>query len=251
LPVDNAGATEFTPHRAVYEMSLNSGSGRGEVGDVAGLMEFEWTDACDGWAISYRTVMSIVYQNGSEVEIGWNISSWESKDGRRYRFFVKRLQGGEVTEEFRGEAELETSGGSGQAEYTLPETSTVKLPDGTLFPTAHSLRLLERMAEGDRFFWATLFDGSDASGLYGVNAVVTAQTKPESAAKAPWPLLADTRSSDVQLAFFRPGDESSLPESEQRLRLYDNGVVSEFILDYGDFSVIGKLKELKKLTPSC
>ena len=39
------------------------------------------------------------------------------------------------------------------------------------------------------------------------------------------------------------------PEHEQRLRIHDNGVVEELILDYGDFSVIAKLREIAGLTP--
>lgn len=248
--VKPAGAAEVIPHHAVYELSLKSG-GHGEISDVAGTIEFDWEDACDGWAVSYRMDMLFLYQGGNAMEFGMNVASWESKDGRRYRFFVKRLEGDQVTEEFRGEAELNESGGSGKAEYSLPEVKTVELPDGTLFPTAHSLRVLDIVAQGERFFWATFFDGSDGEGVLGVNAVVTERKDGDAAAGKAWPLLAGAAVSNVQLAFFRSSDESALPESEQRLMMFDNGITSELVFDYGDFSVAGKLKELKRLKPSC
>ena len=78
--------------------------------------------------------MTFVYQTGNEMQFGMNVASWESKDGRRYRFFVKRLEGDQVTEEYRGEAELSAPGGPGRAKYTLPEEKTLDLPAGTLFP---------------------------------------------------------------------------------------------------------------------
>jgi hypothetical protein len=248
--VKPASAAEVIPHHAVYELSLKS-AGHSEVSDVTGSIEFEWEDACDGWAVSYRMVMIFVYQGGNEVEFGMNVASWESKDGSRYRFFVKRLEGDQVTEEFRGEAELKAPNGPGKAEYTLPEKKTVELPAGTLFPTAHSLRVLDIVAQGEQFFWATFFDGSDGDGVLGVNAIVTDRKAADAAIGKAWPLLAGAASSNVQLAFFRSSDESTLPESEQQLLMFDNGVTSDLVFDYGDFSVAGKLRELKRLKPSC
>jgi hypothetical protein len=245
-----AAAVDVVPHHAVYELSLKSG-GHGDVSDVTGTIVFDWEDACDGWAVSYRMNMNFLYQTGTEIEFGANIASWESKDGRRYRFFVKRLQGEQVTEEFRGDAELSAAGGPGQARYSLPEEKTIDLPAGTLFPTAHSMRVLEMMAHGDRFFWTNFFDGSDGNGVLGVNAIVTDRKNSDSAAGKAWPLLAGTANNNVRMAFFKPTDESELPESEQELLMFDNGITSELIFDYGEFSVLGKLKELKPLKPSC
>lgn len=248
--VKPAGAAEVIPHHAVYELSLKS-AGHSEVSDVTGVIEFDWEDACDGWAVSYRMSMIFVYQGGNEMDFGLNVASWESKDGNRYRFFVKRLEGDQVTEEFRGEAELSAPGGPGKAEYTLPEKKSVDLPAGTLFPTAHSLRVLDIVAQGQTFLWATFFDGSDGEGALGVNAVVTDRKNADAAIGKSWPLLAGAAFSNVQLAFFRSSDESSLPESEQQLLMFDNGITSELVFDYGDFSVAGKLKQLTKLKPSC
>jgi EipB-like len=248
--VKPAGAVEVIPHHAVYELSLKSG-GHSEVSDVTGTIEYEWEDACDGWAVSYRMDMTFVYQQGNEMEFGMNVASWESKDGLRYRFFVKRLEGDQVTDEFRGEAELDAAGGPGKARYTLPEEKTVDLPEGTLFPTAHSLRILDIVAEGQKLFWSNFFDGSDGKGVLGVNTVVTERKNSDAGIGKAWPLLAGTGYSNVQLAFFPSSDETALPESEQQLLMFDNGITSELVFDYGTFSVAGKLKELKRLKPSC
>jgi hypothetical protein len=248
--VKPAAAADVIPHHAVYELSLKSGA-HSEVSDVSGTIVFDWEDACDGWAVSYRMDMTFLYQTGTEIAFGMNVASWESKDGKRYRFFVKRLQGDQVTDEYRGDAELSAPGGPGIAHYSLPEEKTLELPAGTLFPTAHSLRVLEMMAHGDKFFWATFFDGSDGNGALGVNAIVTDRRDSAAAAGKLWPLLAGSRFSNVQMAFFKSGDETALPDSEQQLLMYDNGITGELIFDYGDFSVAGKLKELKPLKPSC
>src|SRR3546814_11700640 len=75
--------------------------------EAAGRFEFEWSDVCDGWAVNQRFRIAMLYEDGLSVSFGWSLSSWESKDGRRSRFFVRRLDGSGQAETVRGEAELD------------------------------------------------------------------------------------------------------------------------------------------------
>jgi EipB-like len=244
-----ARAVEVAPHHAVYDLSLKHGGN--EVSDVSGSMQFDWEDSCDGWSVTQKTAMTLLYQTGDEVGFGWNVVSWESKDGLRYRFFVRKLENGETTEEFRGEAHLDGPGKGGVAEYTLPEKHTVKLSPGTLFPTAHTIKLLHEIEGGTPLLWATVFDGSDASGIFDVSAAVSTRLKTEAAATGRSPLLTAGPSAHVSLAFFNRDTQGAEPEHEQVLRLHSNGVVESLDLDFGDFTVEGKLKEVRELKPPC
>src|SRR5262245_6579241 len=116
-----ASAFEIVPHRAIYDLSFAGGQGNSQVVDATGAMGFAWEDACDGWSVTQRTAMSFSYQSGETVNLGWNLVTWESKDGLRYRFFIRNLENGEVKEEYRGEAHLEGPGQAGVADYTVPE----------------------------------------------------------------------------------------------------------------------------------
>jgi len=54
------------------------------------------------------------------------------------------------------------------------------------------------------------------------------------------------------MAFFAKGAEGATPEHEQSLRIHANGIVEDLLLDYGDFSVEGRLTRLEKLPrPPC
>ena len=246
-------AFEIVPHRAIYELSYGSGTSRSDVVDVTGNMLFEWEDSCDGWSVTQRTVMSFTYRTGESVDLGWNLVTWESKDGLRYRFFIRNLENGEVKDEFRGEAHLDGPGKGGVADYTLPEGRQVTLPPGTLFPTAHTIELLKRIEAGETFFWATFFDGFDEEGLSDISAIVTKSMATEAGVAGRMPLLSAGPSSRVHLAFFKHSNdsESTEPEHEQQLRLHQNGIVETITFDFGDFNVEGKLKELKELRPPC
>ena len=248
LPAD---AFEITPHRAVYDLSFGGSSGRSDVVNVTGTMLFEWEDSCDGWSVTQRTAMTFSYQTGESVDLGWSVVTWESRDGQRYRFFVRNLENGQLKDEYRGEARLDGPGQGGAVEYTLPEKRTVALPAGTLFPTAHTLELLQRVEAGETFFWATIFDGFDENGLSDVSAVVTNRLDTEVGAAGRWPLLTVAPSSRVTLAFFDRASETAEPKHEQQLRLHHNGVVETIDFDFGEFNVLGKLRELKELPPPC
>ncbi len=247
-----AMAVEITPHRAIYDMALLASKSGGDIADVSGTMQFEWADSCDGWTVDQRSVMTFLYSSGEEVDLGWNLVSWESKDGQRYRFYVRKFQNGEMYEELRGDAKLDGPGKGGVAEYTLPAPKRVYLPAGTLFPTAHSIELL-RLAEADqRFLWAMVFDGSDEEGLFGVSGVITDRRDPEGVTDTRSPLLIAGPSWHASLAFYAAEGQAAEPEHEQSLRLHANGVVEDLVLDYGDFTVSATLKKIEKLPqPDC
>ena len=244
--VEPSGAVEFAPHRAVYDLTLARSSQSSDISDVSGTMTFEWGDSCDGWTVNQRSLMNFIYRSGEQLELGWSLVSWEAKDGLRYRFFVRKLENGDPSGEFRGEARLGGEGKDGAVEYRVPAQKTVKLPPGTLFPTIHTAKLLQAASAGKRMLWALVFDGSDEDGLFGVSAVLGPKHPP--AANSRWPLLAGS-SWRVGLAFFAHTGQAPEPEHEQSLRLYDNGVVDDLILDYGDFRVAARLRDLQKIAP--
>jgi hypothetical protein len=236
------------PHRALYHMQILKRGG--DIADVEGEMAFEWQDSCDGWSVTQRSQMDFLYTSGDAARVGWSLTSWESKDGTHYRFVSRELTNGEVTAEYRGDADLSKSGG--KAHYNKPQAHDTALPAGSLFPTQHSLVLIEQAMKGTPMLWAEVFDGSDQDGLFAVSAAIT--PLPEAARKE-----ADQRRElkgvpgwNVSLAFYAPKGETAEPEHEQSLRLYANGVVDRLVLDYGEFSILGTLSKIETLPkPSC
>lgn len=246
-------AVELAPHRAVYELDLAVARGSQPVATVDGAMEFEWKDVCDGWTVRHRARMDLVYAEGGEAAIGWSFNAWESDDGLRYRFFIRRFRNGEQTEEVRGEARLQGEGSAGVARYTEPEKRQVSLPAGTLFPTRHTEVLIDKAEAGELPLWRQVFDGSgEDGGLYGVNAALVEALGPKTAPGFDSPLVAGRRSWRINMAFFNAEQQGPTPVHEQSLRLFENGVVNELLLDYGDFVLRAKLSELDGLErPDC
>ncbi len=249
-----AQAQELQPHRALYEMELDSVRGTQTVTGVSGMMAFTWQDVCGGWTMEQRSRLALDFGERGGTELGWRYNSWESDAGDRMRFFLRRFQDGEETEVLRGEARLGPEGGSAkwQAGDENGESRSLDLPADTLFPKAHTVRLIQALRDGGSGVFSHIFDGTgESDGLHVVNAVVLSDTHGEPASLES-SMLEDVPSWRVTKAFFDPGEPDGAPESEQTARLFANGITDTLRIDYGDFVVKAVLSELEALErPEC
>jgi hypothetical protein len=257
--VGTAQAIDLAPNKALYTTSLSSAKPESGVVGADGTMSVESGETCDGWTVEEHDKL-VVHNSGSDdLELVTNFVSWESKDGLRFRFSQRELKNGDVDDEVSGEARLDGQDKGGKVEFTKPKSSTLDLAPGVLFPTAHTIRLIERASAGDQFMAAKVLDGASDENASDVSAVIGAPQNAEASAadtavKSP---LLQRPSWRVHLAFF-PADSSDdksggdKPDYELDMRLLDNGVTRDMILDYGDFAIKAKLDKLEALPkPTC
>lgn len=245
MPARSAQAVpDIAPHLATYKLSLASARSQSPISGVDGKMTFAWNDSCDAWTIEQRFQVNFIYAEGEQMELNTSYATWEAKDGKSYRFNVKKLSNGELEEELRGEATL-TGPGGGIARFTKPEAKEVKLAPGTMFPTAHTLKLLGQVGTPENFLSAPVFDGAEADGPSGVGALI-GRDRPVAPAQVGAEDLLKGRAWQVFLAFFPTDQQELLPEYETSLILLENGVVRSMVIDYGDFKVDVELESLER-----
>jgi len=248
-----AAAVDTAPHRAGYSFTLKSAKRNSGIVDVGGGMSYEIIDACDGWTVNQRILLRMINRRNSEIRSVTTYSSWESKDGKRFRFSSRTTRNGSLRERFQGTASLNPDG-TGLAIYTKPKAIRMPLPKGSIFPTAHS-EMIVRLAEaGETFTWRTLFDGTTDEGPYGVSAMVGKARESASPDEAEiqkvvggqgrgkfWP---------VSLAFFPHGSAKSLPEYELRVGMHANSIARWLVMDYGNFVIDARLVKFEALAKS-
>ena len=134
--------------------------------------------------------------------------------------------------------------------WSSPWKATFELAK-TQFPTQHLLELIGKANKGETFYETSLFDGSEDADRVMTTTVVIGKGEaaekgdPEAAALAGlssepfWP---------VDIAYFdlskagATGEE--LPEYRISFKLNENGVTRDLVMDYGDFSMTGRLVNL-------
>jgi hypothetical protein len=252
-------AGEFSPHRALYNLSLvqaRSGSG---ISTVTGKMAVEWNYSCTGWAFQYHSVIDVTFLEGAPVQLTSNATSWESSDGRDYRFDVRHKTNGTEMEHIEGVARLSGANGAGHTLFTHPKPLKLELPAGTLFPVAHSLAIMRAAKKGGakkgrapQFFSRTIFDGMDVKGLYQVNAVIGRVKPSQRKLPAQINVMKGVPSWSVSLAYFAKNSKKSSPDHEIKMRLFANGVADDLVMDFEDFIVRARLSRIELLAePSC
>src|SRR4051812_38132010 len=112
------------------------------------------------------------YAESPDVSISPNFVHWAAKDWLPYRFPQKETRNGGPAQEVRGEAKLDGAGKAGTVVLDKPETKSLNLPAGVLFPRAHTIYLIDRAQAGENFVSKQIFDGATAEGAVLVSAVI-------------------------------------------------------------------------------
>jgi hypothetical protein len=235
-------------HRAIYDLSMLKSDPSVGIA-VRGRLAIEFKDVCDGYTLTQRLHTETTGPDGDVRDGDYSVTSWESKDGQRYRFSIRHTEDGAPPEEFVGTAR---NGSKGAATFTKPQGLKIDLPAGTVYPTEHLALLIRGARNGDRFVPVKVFDGSGDDGVFDVGgsigkAVDTSALKDPLlqplAGKAAWP---------VRLGYFSTMKKSEQPQYEMSFRLFENGVSDELVLDYGDYALKGTMTGFDLFPkPSC
>jgi hypothetical protein len=244
-------AAEIAPHRALYTMTLGSALADSGVVAATGAMDYEWGETCNGWTIEQRYRLKIRYAENRDVDVTSAFVTWESKDGLRYRFNQRETRDGRLDQEIRGEAKLDGPGKGGVAVFTKPRSQTLKLAPGVLFPSAHTIFLIDQAKAGAVFVTRLVFDGATDENAVQVSAVIGTRLTADPVSARLGPLL-ERPGWRIRLAFFPVDTKAEEPDYELGMDLLDNGVSRDMVIDYGDYAIRAKLDDIEPLDkPKC
>ena len=238
-------ATPLAPHQAEYGLSLKRADGGSGISDATGTVQYRFEETCDGYISENRTFLSIRDDGDNVFHTGYLAITWESLDGKNYRFRIRNMRDGQTTDESVGYAR---SGPEPEAVFTSPEHLTMPLPDYVVFPVRHLTMLLEAAGKGQKVFSVPVFDGAHEHPTNTISAFINTGRLTEGTedglARGPfWP---------VRLAFFPIPAESEQPIFEMSVSYSASGFARELVQDYGDFELTGKLREVETLPrPDC
>lgn len=227
-------------HRATYVLSIARHDARNYRSGIGGGLTLEFLNSCDGYVLNQRFVIETQTEDG-QVLTDMTLGSFESLDGRRFRFRLREQLNGEDSEELAGEGRLAPKGGQGKITFTQPANTTLDLPKAAMFPTEHTIRLIEAGKAGRNLLQADVFDGSAADGYAAIGGFIG---RSQTAAESNFAGLKGQRFWRVRLAYFSTAKKSDTPDYEIAFRLYENGVSDDIVFDYGDYAIRASLQTL-------
>lgn len=249
-------------HRAVYDLSLAESGGPRAVESARGRIVIDFTgDPCRGYTMQTRQVTVLeTGETGSRTSDLRN-TTYESGDGRSFRFKTTTLLNGTPAQPVDGAAEVLPTGL--KVRLKEPKRDGYEVAGEVMFPSLHMRRLIQAARVGETTLSAKVFDGSDdGRKVYDTLAVIgrkaegpdagglartdvrAERDKPlqegEMAAMPRWP---------VTLSYFTPGEGERTPVYVLTFDLYENGVSGGLHLNYGDFGIRGDLSRLDMAKP--
>jgi hypothetical protein len=249
-------AMKLVPHRAIYEMTLDEARSASGITGIDGRMVFEFTGSpCDGYSLNMRMVTEMTDSQGQSNLTDLRSSTWEQGDGEKFRFQSAQYLNDKLGDVTMGRAVRATPNETVKVNLSQPAHAELDLSGPIFFPTQHSIALIDKALAGQHLFQARIYDGSEKGRkVYETTAFIGKLVKPgsddatlEPAAKEK--KLGDLPSWPVSIGYFEAKDGDLTPSYQIDFRLYENGVSRNLLIDYGDFSIQGKLTSLEYLKP--
>jgi hypothetical protein len=243
----------FAPHKALYDIRMSGAKSGSQIANVTGQMMYEWQPTCDAWQTKHKFNLTYEYADAPAMRIFSDFSTFEPFDGKSINFSSQRRQGSDLIEELRGQANLDGDN-KGVAIYSRPEGLEFDLPPGAMFPMTHTANVLNAIKEGKKFYSAVVFDGSDQEGPVEISAFIGARVDGAAALKdikGLDPALLQSSAHKVRLAFFPLNEPSESADYEMSAVFHENGVISDMVIEYDDFTVTQKLIALKPVAGTC
>jgi hypothetical protein len=234
-------------HRAVYDLSLEKASDRSGITGITGRMVYEFNGSpCDGYTVNFRFVTQIATSDSTRLS-DQQTTTFEDAKGKTFSFVTKSFIDQTLDKEVKGTAVRKSNGL--EVDLDKPQKNVVDLA-ATQFPTQHLVELIDKAEKGERFYETSLFDGSEDANKVMTTTVVdgkkaeAAKDDPELPALAK---LAKDKYWPVDIAYFDLSNKDSgeeVPEYRISFKLHENGLTRDLLMDYGEFSMTGKLVNL-------
>jgi hypothetical protein len=247
LPIVPAFAVPaLQAHRAVYDLTLKKADDRSGITGITGRMVYEFNgSACEGYTVKFRFVTQIATSDNTKLT-DQQTTTFEDAEGKTFSFVTKSFVDQNLDKEVKGIATKDAKGL--KVDIDKPEKNSLELA-ATQFPTQHLVELIGKAERGENFYQTNLFDGSeDANKVMTTTVVVGKKTEadkadPEAPALAK---LATDKYWPVDIAYFDDSAQNGeeVPEYRISFKLHENGITRDLVMDYGDFSMTGKLVNL-------
>lgn len=245
-PAPAFAAAPLIAHRAVYDLALDKASDRSGIIGLRGRMVYEFNGSpCEGYTVNFRFVTQVDTGETSRLT-DQQTTTFEDAGGKSFSFVTKSFTDQALERELKGTAMREPNGL--KVEIDKPEKNSLELRK-TQFPTQHLVELIGKANTGESFYETNLFDGSENGDKVMTTTVIVGKKADAVASDPELPVL-DKLSKDkywpVDIAYFDEANDGGeeIPEYRIAFKLHENGLTRDLLMDYGDFSMKGKLVDL-------
>lgn len=248
--VVTSSAIDLAPHQITYHLNLQEADPQSAIKAIKGKTVFSVVKECDGWKSGEDYVMQMAFEDGNEIFMASLFESYEDSQSGLFSFSIDERSNYDKPLTFDGFAE-QPKDKAGRAFFSIEPDNALALPEDTLFPVAQTFEIIKRARAGESFFNSHIFFGAKPDDALKKTTIIIGKEQKAKPADITSDLLMDYYY-PVQVAYFDPQSLSGLPSYEISFHMQDNGVVPYYAIDYGDFTLQAKMKDIsKEPSPTC
>jgi hypothetical protein len=250
LPANSTGFEIIIPHRAVYDVRLLDASQRSGIKSMNGRMVFEIRgNECEGISLRSRFLTNVTTARDQFLS-DQHTSTFESPDGKSFNFLNKSFLNEQLERTIKGKAQRSEKGLSVVLEG--PAARNMEFSEAS-FLTTHLVKMIEIAKSGKHYLRGDIFDGSDdGDEVVGTSSFISdAKSVSDSKDGLKANIVAnlkDLKAWPVSMSYFEKPESASgerLPIFETSFLLFENGITSDLVLNYPDYTLSAKLSELE------
>lgn len=246
--------SQLVPFNAAYHLTLRRGIQTSSIDAYEGVLLLTLENTCDGYITNQRLTAQLTNTDNKTILSDFVSSSWESRDWLTFNFNKVNKINNKMVEEVDNEAERPSPESAGKIIRRKPKPQTLDLPAGIQFPTQYSVAMLDAAQRGKTVYSAEMNDGSNDALVYLVTTFIGHKAIADSSEEetSEFPQLKGLAYWPVEMSYHDMKNQDLLPDFQIEMRLYENGLGTRLVMDYGEFALNGTLSRLEILDqPKC
>ncbi len=233
-------------HKAEYILSLYESTQSSGIFGVEGKSIYLLREECNGWDTEEDLLVNFQLQDNVESNLISKWSTFETFSGKSYQFDLTEKINDQNTSNFFGFANISKNNKDNIAVYISDKEYQVNLDAKIEFPIMQLKNIITAAKQNKKVYNSNLFLGSELQVSYNVVSAIIGPLTPKTNNDFGSNLIQDYYW-PVYLAYYKPILELDKPEYTISAKLQENGVILEYIIDYGDFSIISSLKNISSV----
>ncbi len=231
-------------HHANYILSLYKSTPGSGIDEIDGKSSYILRKNCNGWDTTDE--LSVVFKSidnaKSTLSSKWR--TFETFSGNSYQFDLDEEINQKQTNQFFGY--VNSSKGLNTAKYFSDKEYSVPIATKIEFPMMQLQNIILSAEANQKIYSSNVFMGSELLDSYRVVTVIIGKKKKYSKRNfqnklfqsSYWP---------VSIAYFNPKLATDKPEYTIKAKLQRNGVITEYIIFYDEFSIILNLSSIEEI----
>jgi hypothetical protein len=192
-------------------------------------------------------------KEGDITVIDTQTTTFEGPGALEFRHQLKETVNGETRQDLRVNLSRPDVMAEATADVSTKAGETFTIPANAALPMQHQLKLMGLGETGGGRDASVVFDGSEEGKVFKAISFVGKE-------KLPGAITADIGNPAAEklkpvgvwpmtISYFAVSGEGDTPEYQVSFNMYENGVATGLVLDYGTFALAGRLTQLDLYQP--